>query len=151
MFVLTSVENTYLTPCELDPGVPLPSLQCLCHMTRFSSWASHPSSQDWGQGWGHSQDSPPGSCYGKLCGRCIGKAAVNGHGRPAKNVWSSRASLSCWASEPSQRGQETAWGCPHGHPPSTSHTLLNHAIDRSLWHWDFKYLDLLCMELSKPF
>lgn len=107
MFVLTSVENTYLTQCELDPGVSLPSLRCLRHVTRFSRRASHPSSQDWGQSRGHRQDSPPGSCYGKLCGRCVGKAAVNGHNRPKKKVWSSQplseAQLVNWAKGDSLR------------------------------------------------
>lgn len=49
MFVLTSAVNTYLTQGELDLWVPLPSLGCLCRMTRFSSRPSHPCSQPWGR------------------------------------------------------------------------------------------------------
>ena len=35
MFVFTSAKNTYLTQCELDLWVLLPSPGCLCRTTRF--------------------------------------------------------------------------------------------------------------------
>lgn len=67
MFVLTSAENTYLTQCELDLWVLLPSPGCLCHMTRFSSRPSRPCSQRWGRG------GPSSSCHGKLTADLLAK------------------------------------------------------------------------------
>ena len=67
----------------------------------FSSQPLGPCSLHWGRG------RPPSSCHSKPHGRSTSKAAVNGHSRLTKNVWSLQARLPRLASTmPSQEAQE---------------------------------------------